>query len=107
MDRFDETYRGMSDVHAINNLQIVIMALFYGDRTIDRSTALAVMAGLDTDCNGATAGSIIGILNPESILAERLNDTIEPDFIGESRCRIRTLAERTLAVRNRIVHSRS
>lgn len=107
MDRFDETYREVSNVHAINNLQIVIMALLYGDRTIDRSTALAVMAGLDTDCNGATAGSITGILNSESILAERLNDTIEPDFIGESRCRMRTLAERTLAVRNRIAHSRS
>ena len=66
---------------------------------------LAVMGGMDTDCNGATVGSITGILNPESRLAERLNDTIEPAFIGEATCRMATLAERTLAVRNAIANT--
>ena len=105
LDKLDETYRGMSSVHAINNLQIVVMALLYGNTTIDRNTALAVMGGMDTDCNGATVGSITGILNPESRLAERLNDTIEPAFIGETTCRMAALAERTLAVRNAIANT--
>lgn len=105
LGKLDETYRGMSSVHAINNLQIVVMALLYGNTTIDRNTALAVMGGMDTDCNGATVGSITGILNPESRLAERLNDTIEPAFIGETTCRMATLAERTLAVRNAIANT--
>lgn len=98
MDNADSRYRSLHSVHAINNMQIVVMALLYGDSTIDRNTALAVMGGMDTDCNGATAGSITGILNPESRLAERLNDTIVPDFIGETTCRIASLADRTLAV---------
>lgn len=102
MDRLDARYAGMSSVHAINNLQIVVMALLYGNMTIDRNTALAVMGGMDTDCTGATVGSITGIINPESRLAERLNDTIVPQFIGENTCRMKTLAERTLAVRNAI-----
>ena len=102
LDKLDEAFPGMSIVHAINNLQIVVMALLYGNSTIDRNTALAVMGGMDTDCNGATVGSITGILNPESRLAEQLHDTIEPAFIGETTCRMATLAERTLAVRKAV-----
>ena len=102
MDRLDERYKSMHRVHAINNLQIVVMALLYGGGTIDRTAALAVMGGMDTDCTAATAGSITGILNPESRLAERLNDTIEPEFIGESVCSMKALAERTLAVHRKI-----
>ena len=98
MEQVERYYGTLSGVHSINNLLIVLMALFYGDSTIDRNTALAVMGGLDTDCNGATAGSITGILNPASCLAERLNDTIQPQFIGEGVCRMRSLAERTFAV---------
>ena len=98
MDKLDVRYKGMSGVHAINNLQIVVMSLLLGGRSIDRTAALAVMGGMDTDCTGATAGSIVGILNPESRLAERLNDTIEPQVIGEGVVSMRTLAERTLAV---------
>ena len=98
MDKLDARYKGMSGVHAINNLQIVVMSLLLGGKSIDRTAALAVMGGMDTDCTGATAGSIIGILNPESRLAERLNDTIEPQVIGEGVVSMRKLAERTLAV---------
>ena len=98
MELSDRRFAGLSSVHAINNLQIVLMALLYGDSTIDRNTALAVMGGRDTDCNGATVGSITGILNPESRLAERLNDTVQPQFIGETTCRMQTLAERTFAI---------
>lgn len=102
MDKLDERYKNMHCVHAINNLQIVVMALLYGNSTIDRNCALAVMGGMDTDCTAATTGSITGILNPESHLAERLNDTIEPNFIGESVCSMKALAERTLAVHRKI-----
>ncbi len=98
MDKLDEKYKDMHPVHTINNLLIEIMALLYGDTTIDRNTALAVMGGLDTDCTGATVGSITGILNPVSKLAERLNETIEPAVIGEQVCKMESLAKRTLEV---------
>ena len=47
MDKLDARYKGMSDVHAINNLQIVVMSLLLGGKTIDRTAALAVMGGMD------------------------------------------------------------
>ncbi len=47
--------------HAISNTCIVIAALLYGNNDYSKTICLAVQAGFDTDCNGATAGSIVGI----------------------------------------------
>ncbi|MFA5340542.1 MAG: ADP-ribosylglycohydrolase family protein [Clostridia bacterium] len=47
--------------HAISNTCIVIASLLYGNNDYSKTICLAVQAGFDTDCNGATAGSIIGI----------------------------------------------
>ncbi len=102
MDRLDEKYENMSGVHTVNNALIVLMALLYGELDLDRSCALAVMAGLDTDCNGATVGSIVGIINDSSRLAEKLHDTIKPNFIGETEVTMTALAARTLAVWKRV-----
>lgn len=102
MDRLDDRYRTMNRVHTVNNAMIVLMALLYGNLDLDRSCALAVMGGMDTDCNGATVGSIVGIINSSSRLAERLNDTIKPNFIGETEVTMTALAERTLAVWKRV-----
>lgn len=98
MEKLDAEYAGLHPVHAINNLQIVLMALLYGGKNIDRSTALAVMAGMDTDCNGATVGSVTGILNGTTALGKQLNDTIMPEVIGETCVTMEALAKRTLAV---------
>lgn len=102
MDKLDSKYEKMSGVHTVNNALIVLMALLYGDLDLDRSCALAVMAGLDTDCNGATVGSIVGIIDDESQLAEKLHDTIKPNFIGETEITMTDLAKRTLAVWKRV-----
>lgn len=101
LNKLYSTYDTMSRVHTINNLQIVVMALLYGDGTIDRNTALAVMGGMDTDCTAATVGSITGILNQESTLALRLNDTIESSINGEQRVTITDMAKRTLVQYNK------
>ena len=102
MDRLDAKYEKMNGVHTINNALIVLMALLYGELDLDRSCALAVMGGLDTDCNGATVGSIVGIINDSSRLAEKLHDTIKPNFIGETEVTMTDLAARTLAVWKRV-----
>jgi ADP-ribosylglycohydrolase len=46
--------------HSLPNAAIVVMALLKGGGGFSRTIGIAVMAGLDTDCNGATAGSIMG-----------------------------------------------
>ncbi len=61
------------------NVGFVTLALLYGDKDFGRSVCLAVNCGDDTDCTGATVGSILGIILGRSGLPK---EWIEP--IGES-----------------------
>lgn len=48
--------------HTISNAMIVTGALLCGGGDFGRSVCLAVQAAFDTDCNGATVGSIVGMM---------------------------------------------
>ena len=54
-------YDGMSPVHTLNNLAIVVWALFSNLNDFSAAIGDAVAAGLDTDCNGATVGGLWGL----------------------------------------------
>jgi ADP-ribosylglycohydrolase len=60
MQRIEEAFPGMSTAHAINNSLVCVISLWYGAMDATESMGIAVMCGLDTDCNGATVGSITG-----------------------------------------------
>jgi len=69
-DRFEEAiewlyhrWGHLSPAHTNNNAALCVTALLLGGGDPVRSIALAVMGGWDTDCNGATVGSIVGILH--------------------------------------------
>lgn len=100
MDRLDKEYAGMSPVHTVNNALICCMALYYGGMDPDESMAIAVSAGLDTDCNGATVGSITGAARGRSafgpVLAPQLNDRIKPLVFGFQDTTMTKLARRCL-----------
>lgn len=102
MERLEQRYADMSPVHTVNNALIVIMSLFYGKMNPDRTACVAVMGALDTDCNGATAGSIagaaVGRKNFGGKLAAPLNDIIKPMVFGFQEATMTELAERTLNV---------
>ena len=57
--------------HTISNAQIVAAALLYGGDDYSETIALAVAAGFDTDCNGATCGSLWGVKHGEAALPRR------------------------------------
>jgi len=54
-------YDGMSPVHTLNNLALVVWALYSHLDDFGAAIGDAVGAGLDTDCNGATVGGLWGI----------------------------------------------
>lgn len=68
-ESFDDLLAGICErygqsewVHTIPNYLIVLLALLFGENDFGKSVCLAVSAGYDTDCNGATVGSIMGML---------------------------------------------
>lgn len=102
MDRLDQKYRSMSAVHTINNALVCIMSLYYGEMDPDRSISIAVMAGLDTDCNGATVGSITGAAGGRAAFGSHyvpeLNDRIKPMVFGFQEVTMKALADRCLEI---------
>ena len=48
--------------HVIPNDMIICLALLYGGTDFTKVIGLAVEAGFDTDCNGATVGSVFGMM---------------------------------------------
>jgi hypothetical protein len=85
--------------HTDSNAMICAAALLYGEGDFGRSICRAVQAGFDTDCNGATVGSILGMMLgaakiPYSWTA-RLHDTLRTTLRGHDRVKISAIAERT------------
>lgn len=73
--------------------------LLYGGGDFTSTIALTVRGGLDTDSNGATAGSVAGVLCGAAAIppqwTEPLNDRLRTAVFGFDGVRISELAERT------------
>lgn len=86
--------------HTISNAMICTIALLWGELDLEKTIGIAVTSGFDTDCNGATTASIVGMVLGASSLPEKwvspLNDTIISGIDGFGRVAISSLAERTL-----------
>jgi len=106
-DLIMEKYGHYHWVHTINNAAIVLMALLHGNGDFEKTVSIAVMGGLDTDCNGATAGSVIGAMLGASKLprekwTDPLQDTLECAVFGHDKSRFSELARRTAAVARKV-----
>ncbi len=98
--RMDAKYGHYHPVHTINNAVIVILACLHAEGDLGRAICIAVMGGLDTDCNGATAGSLMGaLLGAEAVAGkwvDPLNDTLYSALQGMNESSITDLARRSL-----------
>jgi hypothetical protein len=97
--RWDEN-KGHDWCHTISNAEIVAVALLWGAKDYTRTLGYSVMPGFDTDCNGATAGSVLGTLLGAAALPAQwiapLNDTLLTGVAGYHRVSLTQMAEETV-----------
>ncbi len=95
----DET-AGLGWIHTVPNAAVLTAGLLYGEGDFTRTIALTVRGGLDTDSNGATAGSVAGVLTGADAIPSQwkdpLEDTVRSAVFGFDGARITELADRTL-----------
>ncbi len=99
-EKYDEnTIHGWC--HTISNAMIVTAALLYGKGDYAKSICLAVQACFDTDCNGATVGSIIGMAYGVESIPEcwykPIDNTIRTTLFGYEKVKITDMVEKTLS----------
>ena len=104
-DEIEVRYGHYSFVHTINNSTIVTAARLWGEGDFSRTIGLAVEGGWDTDCTGATTGSMFGAHFGARALpshwVEPLSDRIRSAIAGFDNSQITDLVDRTLALARR------
>ncbi len=97
---YDE-HTGYGWCHTIPNALIVCASLLYSGGDFTRAVGRAVQSGFDTDCNGASVGSVLGMRGGTGCMDENwllpLNGTLDTTITGVGRVKIDALAENTLA----------
>ncbi len=72
--------------HTIPNAMIVVASLLYGKSDYAKSICMSVETGFDTDCNGATVGSILGMANGIHSIPDYwvspMHDTLHTSIFG-------------------------
>ena len=86
--------------HTISNAMIVAMSLLYGEGDFSKSICIAVESAFDTDCNGATVGSILGMVKgiegiPNS-WKDPINNTLYTSIFNVGKVKISDCVEKTL-----------
>ena len=95
-----DEHTGHGWCHTISNAMIVSASLLYGNGDFGKSICLAVQACFDTDCNGATVGSVLGMAHGYDSIEDKwkmhLNDTLETSIFGYERVSISDCAKKTM-----------
>lgn len=96
---YDE-HTGHGWCHTISNAMIVTAALLYGGGDFGKSLCISVESAFDTDCNGATVGSILGMRGGIGCIGEEwtkpVNDKIHTSIFGVGTVRVSERADATL-----------
>ncbi len=86
--------------HTISNAMIVTAALLYGEGDFGKSICFAVGMAFDTDCNGATVGSILGMRNTidgiDDYWKNPVNGKIDTSIFGIGTVEIKKAVEKTI-----------
>lgn len=101
-------FKDMSSVHTNNNAAVCAAALLMGKGDYTKSVSIVVGAGWDTDCNGATVGSVLGAMHGTGCipahLSEPLHDTLYSSVPGFHPIAISACAKRTYEAYRKKAH---
>ena len=101
-----DTYKHYDAVHTNNNAALVAASLIYGGDDFEKAVVTSVYGGMDTDCNGATVGSIMGAKLGAAALpkswTEPLHDTLYAEVHGFHPMAISEAARRSYEVFRKI-----
>ena len=75
-DKKNGFHEGRQGYDAPSNVAIVVLGLLYGEGDFDKTICTTVNCGEDTDCTGATVGSIFGILHGAKAIPQKWIDPI-------------------------------
>ncbi len=93
-------------VHNNNNVAAVAASVIWGGGDFEKSVGTAVLCGWDTDCNGATVGSIAGALSGAANLPKKwtapLRDTLYSEVVCFHPIKISECARRSFNVFKKI-----
>jgi ADP-ribosylglycohydrolase len=102
LTRLRERYGHYHWVHTINNAAVCVLGLLYAEDDYTSAIGRTVQAGLDTDSNGATVGSVAGAFVRRGGLPRHWTtpfaDTLRSGLYGFDRSSIRDVADRTFAL---------
>jgi hypothetical protein len=88
--------------HTISNATVVAIGLLWGEGDFGKTICRAVQPCFDTDCNGATTGSILGIIHGRRSLpsewVDALNDTLHTGVAGYHTVRLSDMARKTVEI---------
>lgn len=100
-DRWDDTDE-YEWLHVLSNAQVVAIGLLWGEGEFAASVGSAVQAGFDTDCNGATVGSVVGMARGAASVPDTwtapLDDTLETALADRPVASVSELARETTAL---------
>ncbi len=86
--------------HTISNAMIVTAALLYGNGNYGKSICMAVENAFDTDCNGATVGSVVGMAKGIGCInkywSDPINDTLYTNISGLHSVKISDMVKKTI-----------
>lgn len=99
--RWDET-NPHHWTHTNSNAQIVAVGLLWGEGDFGKSICRAVQACFDCDCNGATVGSIFGMMHGTHALPEEwvqpFRNELKTGVTGYAHVKISEMARETCAL---------
>ncbi len=92
--------------HTISNAMIVTAGLLYGEGDYETTICRAVQPCFDTDCNGATTGSILGVIHGRKALPAKwvdvIHDTLHTGVAGYNIVKLADITRDSMEVIGRV-----